>query len=205
MIAIIGQEFDFAKRSSASRKYRMPSSSSPAKLVIELRAQEVEQLYDMLDPYPFRERDLDPDVDDFIVGWAREKRQRGAIEILVHLPMEETEDAAARQFPGALALHFSRRADAVTAEMAELFRNGRRFLAIGMLVLVLCVILSQYVTTWLGRTDVSRFISESALIVGWVANWRPIEIFLYDWVPLRRRRNLFRRLAAAEVLIRAGP
>lgn len=181
----------------------MSNRPSPAKLVIELRAHEVAQLYDMLDPYPFRERDLDSDVDDFIVGWVREKPHRGAIEILVHLPESELDKAAAGQFPNALARHFARRAEAVTSEMAELFRNGRRFLAIGLVALSLCVILSQYVTAWLGNTSLSHFIAESALILGWVANWRPIEIFLYDWVPLRRRRNLFRRIARADVRIQA--
>ena len=39
----------------------------------------------------------------------------------------------------------------------------------------------------------------TVLIFGWVANWRPIEIFLYEWWPIVRRRNLYRRLAAAEV------
>lgn len=37
-----------------------------------------------------------------------------------------------------------------------------------------------------------------------VANWRPIEIFLYDWWPLARRRDLFRRLAAAKVELKAA-
>ena len=39
----------------------------------------------------------------------------------------------------------------------------------------------------------------NTVIFGWVANWRPIEIFLYEWWPIVRRRNLYRRLAAAEV------
>ena len=39
---------------------------------------------------------------------------------------------------------------------------------------------------------------------GWVANWKPIEIFLYDWWPLARRRDLYRRLAAARVEVRAA-
>lgn len=38
-------------------------------------------------------------------------------------------------------------------------------------------------------------------IVGWVANWKPLEIFLYDWWPLTRRRDLYRRLARAEISI----
>jgi hypothetical protein len=42
-------------------------------------------------------------------------------------------------------------------------------------------------------------VEESFLILGWVANWRPLEIFLYDWWPLARRRDLYRRLSAAPV------
>jgi hypothetical protein len=38
-----------------------------------------------------------------------------------------------------------------------------------------------------------------------VANWRPIEIFIYDWLPVVRRRNLYQRLAAATVEVRVYP
>ena len=181
----------------------MPPGPATSKLVVELRAENVAQLYDMLDPYPFRERDLGREVDEFITGWVRERRHRGAVEIVVYLPASELDKPAAKHFPGALQRHYIRRADAVTAELAELFRNGQRFLAIGVVVLGLCVVLNQYVTEWLGQSGVSSFIAESALILGWVANWRPIEIFLYDWWPLTRRRGLFRRLAAAEVTVTA--
>ncbi len=33
------------------------------------------------------------------------------------------------------------------------------------------------------------------------ANWKPLEIFLYNWWPLTRRRDLYRRLARAEISI----
>jgi hypothetical protein len=49
---------------------------------------------------------------------------------------------------------------------------------------------------------IGRVIEESLLIFGWVANWRPIEIFLYDWWPIVRRRNLYQRLSAAHVKLR---
>ena len=42
---------------------------------------------------------------------------------------------------------------------------------------------------------VARVLEESLIIVGWVANWRPIEIWLYDWLPIRRRIQLNRRIA----------
>jgi hypothetical protein len=41
------------------------------------------------------------------------------------------------------------------------------------------------------------------LIIGWVAMWRPLEIFLYDWVPVRRRCRIFADLAQIPVVLRA--
>jgi hypothetical protein len=45
----------------------------------------------------------------------------------------------------------------------------------------------------------AQLMQESLVIIGWVVIWRPIEIFLYDWIPLVRRRKLYRRLAASKV------
>jgi hypothetical protein len=41
-------------------------------------------------------------------------------------------------------------------------------------------------------------------ILGWVANWKPMEIFLYNWWPIAQRRNLYLRLSRAEVEVRDG-
>ena len=38
-------------------------------------------------------------------------------------------------------------------------------------------------------------------IGGWVAMWRPMEIFLYSWWPIRRERQTYDRLAAMSVRI----
>jgi len=42
---------------------------------------------------------------------------------------------------------------------------------------------------------------EGLLIGGWVAMWRPLEIFLYDWWPIRAQARLFDRLADMPVTI----
>src|ERR1700687_1601659 len=39
---------------------------------IEIRIEKIAQLFHSLDPFPYREKDLDNDVEEFIVGWARE-------------------------------------------------------------------------------------------------------------------------------------
>jgi hypothetical protein len=42
------------------------------------------------------------------------------------------------------------------------------------------------------------------LIVGWVAMWRPLEIYLYDWWPVRDRIQLYRRMARMPVELRTS-
>jgi hypothetical protein len=47
----------------------------------------------------------------------------------------------------------------------------------------------------------SDILGEGLLIIGWVAMWRPLEIFLYEWVPIRRRCQILGTLATIPVTI----
>jgi len=55
-------------------------------------------------------------------------------------------------------------------------------------------LLAGAVVRALGQTSVSALVRESMIIGGWVAMWRPLEIFLYDWWPIRAERRLYDRL-----------
>ena len=165
----------------------------------------IAQLFHSLDPYPFRERDLDKDAEDYIVGWARELDRDQPITIVVHVPDGEAKSKEALELQEAFAHYFSYRAESLQSELKELFRVGRRSLGIGMTVLAACLLSAHFVVGHLFNPPLARLLEESLLILGWVANWRPIEIFIYDWWPIVRRRNLYRRLAAATVEVRAYP
>ncbi len=165
---------------------------------IELRVDEIAQLFHTLDPSPFRERDLDREAEEFIVGWARELRADQPIRIIVHFPESELQNKAAKDLAEAIRGYFSHRATALQRDLTELFRVGRRSLAIGMIVLIACFAIARFASGFV-EGSLSRMIEESFLILGWVANWRPLEIFLYDWWPVARRRDLYRRLAGAVV------
>lgn len=166
---------------------------------IELRIDKIAQIFHTLDPFPFRERDLDKEAEEFIVGWAGELSPDRAIRIVIHLPEAGADAGAAQELREAFDRYFSERANSLQREMKELFRVGRRSLGIGITVLLICLALAHLAGGYLINSPLGRLVEESFLILGWVANWRPLEIFLYDWVPLARRRDLYRRLAAAKV------
>ena len=171
---------------------------------IEVRVREVAQLFNSLDPSPFHERDLDDDAEDFIVGSARELGHDGPIRIVVHLPATQAEAAAERGLEVALQNFFAYRADRIARNLRALFKTGRRHLMIGLPLLAACLVASQTLGKLLGDHPWSRVIEESFIILGWVANWKPLEIFLYDWWPIKRDLDLYRRLAKARVEIRTA-
>ncbi len=176
------------------------TTSEPSKIsVIELTVQEVAQLFESLDPYPFRDRDLDKDAEEFIAGWARELPRDHALRIVIHLPEAQAKSHAALETAGGMSRFFAYRAEAISGDLRELFRVGRVSAVVGVSVLIACVEAAQYAEGVIGSAPLGRIVQESLVIMGWVANWRPLEIFLYDWWPLVRRRNLYRRLASATV------
>jgi ABC-type spermidine/putrescine transport system permease subunit I len=99
----------------------------------------------------------------------------------------------------AIAKYFGSRSRSIQRDLNELFRVGRHSLVIGVGTLIACLLLAQFVARFLHEALGNRLIEESFLILGWVANWRPLEIFLYDWWPLARRRDLYQRIADAKI------
>ena len=87
----------------------------------------------------------------------------------------------------------------VGRDLSELFRTGRRSLQIGLAVLLVSVAVSELVIARFGHAGLGAALSEGLIILGWVANWRPLEIFLYDWWPVIGLRRLYRRLSDARV------
>ena len=171
--------------------------------LIEIRVAELKQLFDAIDASPFGERDLDPRAQEFIVSWARELPRNAPLRLLVHLdrPAGPADENALLQ--GAVQGFFRQRARAARHRLRNLFRIGRISLLIGLTFLALAIVASDLIGERVhgGAVDIFR---ESLVIGGWVALWRPLEIFLYDWWPIRADARLADRLAEMPVEIRYG-
>lgn len=177
----------------------MPTNSAASK--IEIKANSVAALFRTIDPSPLRDRDLDRDVEEFVISWARELPKDKPIQIVIYLPADEAGSEKAQLLDTLINGYFADRAGFLSRELRELFRTARYSLAIGMAVLAVCIASGQAILGALPNSELARFLNEGLIILGWVANWRPIEMILYDWLPLTRRRALLRRLSIAEVYV----
>jgi len=164
---------------------------------IELRLRELAQLFNLMDPSPFYERDLDAAAEEFIVSWAGELSAKGEIELVVHLAAAP-DSKQAQGMEEAVRHYFANRADMKGRELRHLLRRGRLSLVIGLGFLAGCFALSE-IGLRLLPSGWNEFTEMGLQIVGWVAMWRPLEIFLYDWWPIRKEQHLLGRLGRMRV------
>lgn len=175
----------------------------PEAPAIQIRINELRQLFNSIDPSPFRERDLDPDCEEFIVSWAREMPPDRELRIEIRIDREQPPAALAAEVPSAVRSHFSREASLQDLRCRRIVREGRLSLAIGLLALVLTFGAAALVPVdRLGTAG--EILRESLVIAGWVVMWRPLEVLLYGIWPVVRERRLLERLARADVRLVTG-
>jgi hypothetical protein len=112
---------------------------------IEVHVTELRQVFDAMDPSPFHDRDLDPTVAEYIVGWARELPRHAPLALLVHLDRSEGLPKEAALLGDAMRQFFTGRSIAARRRLKQLFRSGRISLAIGCAFLVAAFATSQLV------------------------------------------------------------
>ena len=167
--------------------------------VIEVRVSELWQLFDEIDPSPFIQRDLDPRADEFIVSWSRDLPHDEPLALVVYLgraPGRPNEGALLRD---AVHKYYEQRVATARRALRELFRRGRVSLAIGLAFLAGSIALGDLIGSYFAGNQLAEILRTSLLIGGWVAMWRPLEIFLYDWWPIRADARLFGRLSEMPV------
>ena len=170
--------------------------------LIQVHVAELKQLFNSIDPSPFRNKDLDPRAEEFIVGWAKEMPRDRPLGLVVDLDRPAGLPDEATVLRDAIHEFFRQRAQVFRQRLRELFRVGRTSLLIGLIVLAAAVALGDFLASLTKGSRIAEILRESLTIGGWVSMWRPLEVFLYDWWPIRNEARLSDRLAAMPVRIR---
>ena len=166
---------------------------------IEIRLERLEQLYDLLDPAPFRDKALDRAAEAYLLECAEDAPGHESLRLLVRVPPSLV--AREAEVAEAVHAHFGwlwARAEKRRAARARMHRFA---MLLGFVVLLTALGLRGLFVEGGGSAEVLR---EGLLILGWVALWRPVEWVLFDTWEHRQRRAALQRLAAAEVRLVEG-
>jgi uncharacterized membrane protein YbhN (UPF0104 family) len=86
-------------------------------------------------------------------------------------------------------------------EFKRLMKQGRLSLLVGLSFLAACFLVIELVLSK-NLSAFPNYFKEGLTIAGWVAMWRPLEIYLYEWWPLRRRGQILAKLSRMAVEVR---
>ena len=164
---------------------------------IDLRIVQLSELFNSMDPTPFHHRDLDPNAEKFLESWALQFPQDSHFRIIVHIEKMPPEDPAPL-VAEAIHNHFEDKSVLAKRTLRLLMQEGRTSLLIGVGFLALCLFAAELLSGFAHSTFL-RLLKESLLIGGWVAMWRPLQIFLYGWWPIVRKGKIYRNLGRASV------
>ncbi len=171
---------------------------------IELRLRELSQLFDALDPSPFLERDLHPNTEEYIVDSIKEMPKAAACQLVIHLDQSSAIPDEENAIGNVIRTHFARRSRLLQRDLRRLIDRGLISLFIGLGFLAVVFVIAQMVDPMGGDHPLAALLREGLLIVGWVAMWRPLEIFLYDWWPILGEQRIHERLSHSPVRLVFG-
>jgi len=168
---------------------------------IELRLQEVSHVFDPLDASSLVERDLNRRVEEFIVESLKELNTKNGCEIVLHFNQPRTISDEEQVVARAIRGYFARRAKVLQFKLHALIRRGIISLIIGLAFLGAFFLSGRMLVHFMGENTFTTLLTESLIIGGWVAMWRPLEIFLYDWWPILGERRLYDRISRIPVSV----
>lgn len=166
---------------------------------LEIYLAEIQRLFNSMDPAPFHERDLDPNAAEYIVEWAQELPGNPPLALVVKLGTPLAAGDSAADVEQWVHDHFKRKATTTRRNLRDMLRIGRYSLLAAMLFLGPVIVIAESAARMVETERYAALIENSLVILAWVALWRPLEIFLYDWWPVLGEAKLFDRLAQMEV------
>lgn len=182
-------------RGPAASRYRVEDGAP----CIDVSARSIERLLDNRDPAPFRERDLDAGLATYLLDAAEDLAAAPRVRVVFWLQ----EPCAASEIESSYRAHFGDALQRIVRQNRQRVRLGLSALAIALVVLVALFALSQLMRATLTGA-IGAALTEGVTILSWIVLWRPTEVLLYDWIPVRRERRLVRLLLDASLAVRVG-
>jgi hypothetical protein len=165
--------------------------------ILDVRVATLEQLFDNRDPAPFRDRDLDPELVEYLLDGARELAGTKPLRIAIWL-----ESPAAGDVEQAVRAHFEHELNRSDRRRREQVRAGWIGLAIAAVVVVVLITVGEMVERRVTGA-LGTGLREALVISGWVLMWRPLEVLVYDRITWRRDRRLLLSIRDAAVEVHA--
>jgi len=173
------------------------------KLLIELELHSLMQIFNSFDPAPFHEKELDEEAEVYIYNTVSEFPLKKPLGIIIYVPPSEFDGETEHTLKEAIRNHFSYKKVLMDIELRRLLQRGRRNMTIAIVFLFFCLLINRLLSKFEAGL-INTMLSEGLTIIGWVAMWEPVYVFLYGWWPIVQKRNIYRKIFNMELSVIPG-
>ncbi|MEK2646216.1 hypothetical protein [Bdellovibrio sp. BCCA] len=165
--------------------------------IIEIRVNEAKQLFDLRDPAPFREKDLDENFTGYLEAYLDEVSTRHPLKIQIYIT-KSSQHIKGSVIKEAIHDYFKYQILIKRGQLSKNMKTAQLFLVIGISILFICLGFAQWILKE-NLATIGTTLREGVVIFGWVSMWKPLELLLFDWYPIYDRIRVYRRLSEAEI------
>src|SRR6516165_8674249 len=172
------------------------ASGSLKSNIIELTVKSLAELFDSSTPPCLGYRAVHGAITEHLLEKVAAAPGKLSDKLKLIVPPEEM--AQATSVAAEMRAYFEICREQEKRRISRIFWEARVALSMSMVFLLLANALGEAIrVAFTGRF--AGAVANGLEIFGWVAMWKPAELLLYDWIPVRRRRNLLARLARMEI------
>lgn len=185
----------FKKDIKRNKRYKKINGKN----TIEMNIKTTDHLFDLRDPAPFREKDLDEDAAKYITTSLRELPADQPAQLKIYITQSRKPMESDLGLKEAIRRHFEYEAEMKRSERRHIFKVAFRALVIGLSFLFVCIYLSSFIDP--KGSLFLTYINEGLHILGWYSMWKPIYFALYEWWPIRDDELLLERASELDLEI----
>jgi hypothetical protein len=142
------------------------------------------------------ERTLASAADEFVVGRVADMPEDAEILLRILLPASDASSCVDVQ--EAFRAHYAASAARQRRALRKHFREARFMLMQGVIFAVILITIAKLIASMSDSVVLDKIAGGLSLIV-WVSLWRPVDMLIYEWHPIRHEVRFRDRLAQIKV------
>jgi C4-dicarboxylate transporter len=167
---------------------------------INIKISKLDQLINVDSDSIYPGTGVDSDAAEYLHNEADLIRLNHDVQLEINIPKITKEEINIVE--NVLHKFFDYKAEIAKKELSKNFAQGITALIFSVILFFSCAIIYLLFQA-LGASDAVMTLLTSILVIAcWVAVWTPVEIFLFNWWPIRHEVRVFRKLSSMEIIFK---
>jgi hypothetical protein len=140
--------------------------------VLDVSAESYEHLFNHLDPSPYKQRDLDPDLLDYLLICSEDIPFYYPIQISVKIPLSQQDNLREKEIMAGMKSNFAHWVHLTKSRISRIRKKAFTYI----LTSISLITISTLIRNWMPESVGLVFIPEGLMIGGWVFMWEAISL-----------------------------